>query len=171
MHKRSRAVLVLGAALALAACSKEASKEEAAQVKLPASPAAKAPRSTLADLRWIMGAYRGAGAQGTIQEPFYERYSLANDSALVVESFKDSTFKGTPDSTRYDLRGDSLANIESAATAVSPSSVTFSSRKVPGLAWTWRQDDDSSWTAIIVNTVPNGPPKTRVYRMVKLAPR
>jgi hypothetical protein len=170
MHRRSRSTLFFGAVLALTACGKEPVSEEVAQslVRIPEVPAAKAAKSTLADLGWIIGSFRGTGTQGTIQEPFYERYSLVNDSALIVESFKDSTFKGAPDSTRYDLRGDSLTNIYAAATEVSPSSVTFISRKLPGLAWTWRKENDSAWTAIIVNTVPSGPPKTRVYRMVKL---
>ena len=160
--------IALGLAASLAGCGKEPQQSSAVQRRIPAARAAHSPRTTLTDLHWIIGSFRGAGAWGTVQEPFFERYSLANDSALVVESFKDSAFGGVPDSTRYHLRGDSLTNDEAAATSVSPGSVTFSSRKNSGLAWTWRRDDDSAWTAVIVNSVPNGPPTSRVYRMVRL---
>jgi hypothetical protein len=169
MQKMSGSTLCLGVALSLVACGKESPKADTAQiVVVPPSPAGVASKNALTDLRWIVGAFRGAGGQGTVQAPFFERYSLVGDSTLVVESFKDSTLKGVPDSTRYVLRGDSLTSPEAAATNVSPGSVTFSSRKNRELAWTWRRDDDSTWTAIIVNAVPNAPPKTRVYRMAKI---
>lgn len=173
MHNWSRPIALAGLAVTLGACSTKDAKdakvrgtEASPAMTVPQSPAGHAPRGTLSDLHWIIGSFRGAGAQGMVQAPFFERYSLAGDSALVVETFTDSTFTGVSDSTRYVLRGDSLTNAESAATSVSPGSVTFTSRKVPGLAWTWRRDGEATWTAIIVNAIPNGPPKTRVYQMV-----
>ena len=170
MHNWSRPIALAGLAVALGACGTKDAKERGADaspaVTVPPSAAGHAPRGTLSDLHWIVGSFRGAGAQGTVQAPFYERYSLAGDTALVVETFTDSTFTGVSDSTRYVLRGDSLTSAEAAATNVSPGSVTFASRKVSGLAWTWRRDSEVTWTAIIVNAVPNGPPKTRVYQMV-----
>jgi len=169
MQKLSASTLSLGVALTLIACGKESPKADTAQtVVVPPTAAGAAPRTALTDLRWIVGAFRGAGTQGTVQAPFFERYSLVGDSTLIVESFQDSTLKGAADSTRYVLRGDSLTSADAAATNVSPGSVTFSSRKNRQLAWTWRRDDDSTWTAIIVNAVPNAPPKTRVYRMAKI---
>ena len=168
MQNMSRSILSCGVILTLIACGKDSPKADTAQtVVVPPTAAGAAPRNALTDLRWIVGAFRGEGAQGTTQAPFFERYSLVGDSTLVVESFKDSTLKGVPDSTRYVLRGDSLTSPDAAATNVSPGSVTFSSRKNRALAWTWRRDDDSTWTAIIVNAVPNAPPKTRVYRMAR----
>ena len=173
MRRMSRTILGFGLSLTVFGCGKGAEKdvEKSATpgfIAPPAAPAAHAPRNTLTELRWILGPVRGTGAGGTVQAPFFERYSLLGDSALVVESFKDSTFGGAPDSTRYALRGDSLTSADAAATNVSPTSLTFSSRRNPGLAWTWRRDDDSTWTAIIVNAIPNGPPKTRAYRMVRV---
>ena len=166
MHRVSGAVIAL--VFTVGACGSEPAKEATPRVAVPRARAAHAPRGTLTALRWLMGSWRGAGSAGTVQEPFFERYSLANDSVLVVESFKDSTLRGVADSTRFDLRGDSLVSGEAAATSISPTSLTFSSRSTPGLAWTWRRDDDSSWTAIIVNSNPNGPPRTRVYRMSRI---
>ena len=157
-------------AFALVACGKESAKRlgsGAVKTKVPAARAAYAHRNTLTDVRWILGIWRGVGSAGTVQAPFFERYSLANDSTLFVESFKDSTLAGVPDSTRYDLRGDSLGNNEAAVTSVSLTSLTFSSRRNPGLAWTWRHGDDNAWTAIIVTSLANGPPSTRVYQMAR----
>ncbi|MEO8624950.1 MAG: hypothetical protein ABI625_27950 [bacterium] len=169
MQNVSRSILSLGVVLTLTACGKESPKADTAQtVVVPPTAAGVAPHTALTDLRWIVGSFRGAGAQGTVQAPFFERYSLVGDSTLVVESFKDSTLKGAADSTRYVLHGDSLTSPDAAATNVSPGSVTFSSRKNRDLAWTWRRDDDNTWTAIIVNAVPNAPPKTRVYHMARL---
>jgi hypothetical protein len=168
MHKTPASIVVVGIALALTACGKDSPKTDTAQAVIPPSKSGAAPRTALTDLRWIVGRFRGAGAQGTVQDPFFERYSLTGDTALVVETFKDSTFKVAADSTRYVLRGDSLTSPEAAATNMSPASVTFSSRKNQNLAWTWRHEDDSTWTAIIVNAVPNAPPKTRVYQMKRL---
>ena len=172
MHNWSRSISMVGLAVTLGACgrdaAKEAGKEATPPLSIPPAPAGHAPRGTLSDLHWILGSFRGIGAEGTVQTPFYERYSLAGDSVLVVETFTDATFTGVSDSTRYVLRGDSLTSAESAATNVSPGSLTFTSRKVSGLAWTWRRDGEVTWTAIIVNAVPNGPPKTRVYKMVPL---
>ena len=165
MRTVSGIVAGCGCAFLLAACG----PEKAVQGDpVRAARAATVPRNTLAELHWLTGTWRGAGTAGTVQTPFFERYSLASDSTLVVESFRDSTLADAPDSTRYDLRGDSLASDEAAASRVSPSSLTFSSRRNAGLAWTWRRDDDSTWTAIIVVTSPAGPPRTRMYRMVRL---
>ena len=166
MHRMSRMILGHGASLAAFACGTEAEYDASPDVEVP--PAAHAPRSALTDVRWILGSVRGVGDEGTVQEPFFERYSLVGDSALIVESFKDSTFTGAPDSNRYVLRGDSLTSADAAATSVSPTSLTFNSRGNPGLAWTWRRDNDSSWKAIVVNAVPEGPPNTRSYRMVRV---
>lgn len=53
----------------------------------PASAvAAKISPGALRQMPWLLGTFRGGGADGTVQEPFYERYSLADDSTLVVES-------------------------------------------------------------------------------------
>ena len=170
MQNWSRPISMIGLAVTLGACgtkdAKERGTEASPEMTVSPSPAGHAPRGTLSDLHWILGSFRGVGAEGTVQAPFYERYSLAGDSVLVVETFTDSTFIGVSDSTRYVLRGDSLTSAEAAATTVSPASLTFSSRKMSGLAWTWRRDGEVTWTAIIVNAVPNGPPKTRVYHMV-----
>lgn len=117
---------------------------------------------------WLLGSFRGAGAEGTVQAPFYEKYSLIGDSTLVVEGFADSTWSGKPDSTRYQLRGDSLAGAGSAryvASVVTPDSVVFSPRAGVRNGFTWRRGDDSSWVAVIT-PVPAG--TVRTYRMVRV---
>jgi hypothetical protein len=82
----------------------------------PPPQAAKAPQPArlttrqLAQLRWIVGDWRGSGTNGTVQSPFYERYRFVDDSTLLVESFADSTFGLVTETARWELRGGRLAN-------------------------------------------------------------
>ena len=156
----------------LAACSRASSDRPAdsstGATPIADVPAASAPRTALTAMPWLLGSFRGAGAEGTVQAPFYEKYSLIGDSTLVVEGFADSTWSGKPDSTRYQLRGDSLAGAGSAryvASVVTPDSVVFSPRAGVRNGFTWRRGDDSSWVAVIT-PVPAG--TVRTYRMVRV---
>ena len=105
-----------------------------------------------------------------MQEPFYERYSLADDSTLIVEGFKDSTFSGTIDTTRYELRRDSLSNPGASryvATVVSADSLVFGPLIGVRNGFTWRRGDDSSWVAVIT-PLAGGTAAQRHYRMVRV---
>jgi hypothetical protein len=115
------------------------------------------PSGFLKELPWLLGTFRGTGVEGTKQAPFFERYSLADDSTLIVESFKDSTLTGPIDTTRYEARRDSLSNPGSSryvATAISAKSVTFRTSR-------WREEwvhvakeRRSGWYAVITPMVP-----------------
>ena len=118
---------------------------------------------------WLLGTFRGAGVDGTTQAPFYERYSLADDSTLIVESFKDSTLTGAIDSTRYQVRADSLTNTGAGryiATSISPDSVVFGPLTGVKNGFVWRKGDSASWTAIIVPVAADA--QRRFYRMARL---
>lgn len=175
LRRRSSAGLVVVVTFALlSAC-----KDEQVQSPVPATSesasvvAPKAPRDALMHMRWILGTFRGAGDEGTAQEPFYERYSLADDSTLVVESFKDSSLTGAIDSTRFELRGDSLSNRAGGprwtAGKVSADSVTFVPRERAHNSFTWRRGgDESYWMAVIITPRPDGTLNRRVYRMARI---
>lgn len=140
-------------------------------VGTPASAvAAKISPGALRQMPWLLGTFRGGGADGTVQEPFYERYSLADDSTLVVESFKDSTLTGAIDTTRYEQRRDSLTNPGTSryvAIAISADSVTFGPLAGVKNGFTWRKGDDRAWTAVIIPP-GNSAAKQRTYRMARI---
>lgn len=131
--------------------------------------AAKVPAGALKKVPWLLGTFRGTGMEGTAQKPFYERYRLADDSTLVAESLKDSTLSGTIETTRYELRHDSLTSIGSSryvATIVSPDSIVFAPLGDAKNGFIWRRSDELSWTATIVPR-GNGPRLTYRMQLVK----
>lgn len=82
---RARVMLLL----AVVACGRE--------------PGAQLGRDDVARLRWIEGDWRGVGAAGTEQAPFFERYSFPDDTTLLVETFEDSTWADVSRTQRYTL--------------------------------------------------------------------
>jgi hypothetical protein len=134
------------------------------------SVAARVPPGALRQVPWLLGTFRGRGEGGTVQEPFYERYSLADDSTLIVESFKDSTFSGAIDTSRYEVRRDSLASAGERrylATVVTGDSLVFGPLVGVRNGFTWRRGDDTSWVAVI-SPLGGGAAAQRHYRMVRV---
>jgi hypothetical protein len=169
MYSRIVAILVLS----LVACSGKDRSADTSATAPPTPPpaivAAKVPAGALKQMPWLLGTFRGTGAEGTTQAPFYERYSLADDSTLIVESFKDSTLTGAIDTTRYEARRDSLSNGGTArylATAISADSVTFGPLVGVQNGFTWRNGDAGSWIAVIIPTNANSAKRT--YRMARI---
>ena len=167
--------LVAVFALAFAGCKDKPAdpRDQPPAPEPPATPqtvdAAVVPAGALRQLPWLMGTFRGTGADGTAQEEFFERNSLPNDSTLIVESFENATLTGKIDTTRYELRHDSLTNSGPGryiAIAISPDSVTFGPLSGVNNFFTWRKGDDSTWIAMIFpfgNTAG-----LRVYRMNRI---
>ena len=161
---------------ALAACFLLACKAEQEEQPAPASDApatiaaARVQAGALKQMPWLLGTFRGRGEGTTVQEPFYERYSLADDSTLIVESFKDSTLTGPIDTSRYEARRDSLTNPGTrryVATVISADSIVFGPLVGVRNGFTWRKGDDTSWIAIIT-PLSGGAAAQRYYRMVRL---
>jgi hypothetical protein len=162
--------------LALVACALLACKAKQEEQPAPAPAAATTvaaahvPAGALKQVAWLLGTFRGRGEGTTVQAPFYERYSLADDSTLIVESFPDSTLKGTIDTTRYEVRRDSLSNPGArryVATVITGDSVVFSPLVGVRNGFTWRKGDDTSWVAVIT-PLSGGAAAQRVYRMVRI---
>ncbi len=110
-------------------------------------------------LRWIEGTWRGTG---DAQAPFYERYRLANDSTLVVESFADSTLAAVTETSRFHLRGGALTSVPGAAgdppaggprwyaSALSPDSVCFEPLAAVRNPFVWRRSPSpDEWLAML----------------------
>lgn len=108
---------VAGIIAAIACTSREtgsARDSSAAAAAAPAPPLPTPPRiaANLRALKWITGTWRGSGVG---QAPFYERYRLADDSTLVVESFADSTLRTVSEVTRFALRDSALTSLPGAS--------------------------------------------------------
>ncbi len=132
----------------------------------------RVPPRALTQVRWIEGTWKGTGAEGTTQEPFYERYTLVNDSTLVVESLQDSTLQLVTDTTRYEQHGDSLSNPGRGprwiATFVSPDSIHFEPLSGTKNRFVFRRGDDSSWTAVLDWPPVDSVARHRVYLMMRI---
>jgi hypothetical protein len=167
MHSRTIAVLLAVALLACGSKSDDDQNTPQSEAQL-AVIAARVPAGSLKQLPWLLGTFRGTGAAGIPDEAFFERNSLLDDSTLIVQSFHDSTLTEA-DTTRYELRRDSLTNTGDGryiATAFSPDSVTFGPLAGVNNFFTWHRGDDSSWSAFIF---PFGNPRgVRVYRMTRV---
>ena len=166
----TRLVLPLLACGVLACKAKQEDQPPPAPPAPPAVAAAHVPVGALKQMPWLLGTFRGRGEGTTVQAPFYERYSLADDSTLIVENFPDSTLKGAVDTTRYEARRDSLSNPGASryiATVVTADSVVFGPLVGVRNGFTWRKGDDTSWVAVIT-PLGGGASAQRVYRMVRL---
>ena len=154
---------LLFATLLVTACTGKGDKDSP-------STSARIPANALAQVRWIEGTWKGVGADGTTQDPFYERYTL-RDNTLVVEGMKDSSLQVT-DTTIYQQRGDSLTNPGPGprwiAQSVSSDSILFVPLSGAKNQFVWRRGDDSSWTAILDWPPADSVERHRVYRMTRV---
>jgi hypothetical protein len=140
-------------------------------------PPAPQPKRVSADelkkLRWIEGAWRGAGDD---QAPFFERYRFENETTLAVESFKDQTLGEADDVTRFELRDGVFGNrgegARWVATELDDSSVTFSPVAKARNTFRWQRESADVWRAVLDYPASEGKPaRRRVYRMERLPRR
>ena len=154
--------------VAVAACCIAAARLHAqpAAHAAQAAPAARVTADQFARLRWIEGTWRGTGVD---QPPFYERYRMADDSTIVMESFEDSTLARVTSSARVELRDGRLSNVGEGAVWVAsklgPTHVTFAPVEGARNTFTWRRVSADAWTATL--SWPGQPQgqRERVYRM------
>ena len=172
--RASRAVL-----FALALATAAPAVVGAQPPRTPRAPtAARLSVRDLARLRWIVGDWRGMGADGTSQAPFFERYRFADDSTLLVESFADSTWRTVTETARWELRGGRLAN---AGTGAQWMAVRLDARAVDfapvararnSFRWARVNGDKAAraaeWRATISWSDAAGAPQQRVYRMERV---
>jgi hypothetical protein len=163
--RRSAATPVLAlAACALAACPPPL---------YPPPAAPQAGRITVADfrkLRWIEGSWRGSGVG---QAPFYERYRFVDDSTLVVDAFPDSTLATVSESTRFELRGGTLANASATtrwvASRLDDRAVDFVPVVGVRNTFTWRFESPDRWTALLHWPASDTrPARDATYHMVRI---
>ena len=167
---RPAGVVRIWLAIAGLACADEPAEQAAPAPAASTVVAARVQTGALKQMPWLLGTFRGTGEGTTVQAPFHERYSLADDSTLIVESFRDSTLSGAIDTSRYELRRDSLSSVGERryiATYIGADSVVFGPLVDVRNGFTWRKGDDTSWVAVIT-PLGGGPSTQRTYRMVRL---
>lgn len=165
-----------------AACAQQhqsqspAGANAAAQQQPDAQPSptpARISASDLTKLRWIEGAWRGTG---DVEKPFFERYRLDGDSALVVEGFDDETLAKVSDVTRFELKdgefGGGGEGSRWAASELTDDAVTFVPVKGARNTFRWQKESDGVWKAILDWPAADGKPaRRRVYKMERWPPQ
>ncbi|HEV7891917.1 MAG TPA: hypothetical protein VGP08_14835 [Pyrinomonadaceae bacterium] len=144
----------------------------AACAQQPPTPA-RINASDLSKLRWIEGSWRGTG---DVEKPFFERYRLDGDAALVVEGFKDETLAKVSDSTRFELKdgefGGGSEGSRWAASELTDDAVTFVPIKGARNTFRWQKESDGTWKAVLDWPAADGKPaRRRVYRMERWPPQ
>lgn len=149
------AVLVITAG---AACTKsEAQKAQpgtAANVAqtTPAPQATPSKSITAADiakLKWIEGTWRGMDGE----KPFFERYRIENDTAMVVETLTDATLAKVEDTSRFELKdgefGNTVGDRRSAASSITADSVQFVPAVGGGNNFRFERQAGGTWRAVL----------------------
>ena len=134
---------------------------------------ARISASDLSKLRWIEGSWRGTG---DVEKPFFERYRLEGDSALVVEGFEDETLAKVSDTTRFELKdgefGGGGEGAHWAASELTDDAVTFVPIKGARNTFRWQKESDGTWKAVLDWPAADGKPaRRRVYKMERWPPQ
>ncbi len=162
MIERCRVCLLL----VLLACAGESAP-------VPAGPpAATVSVANLSALRWIQGSWRAERTLGG-QTLFFERYTFADESTLVVESYADSAMRVAPETTAFELRGARLtsrgAGPKFTAETITPTSVTFMPLEGAVNHFTWEYYSPNEWIARLSAPAMDGEPaRNRRYHMRRM---
>jgi len=173
MSSRSPKILaILVLFVASTACSitdaKKTSNQGAAQATPVAPVATPAKNLTEADvsrLKWIEGTWRGMDGE----KPFFERYRIENDTALVVESFADETLTKIEDTSRFELQdgefGKTDGDRRSAASVITSDMIQF----VPvgaGNSFRFERQPGGTWRAVLDWAAKDTKPaRQKIYQM------
>ncbi|MBK9176805.1 MAG: hypothetical protein IPM46_10830 [Flavobacteriales bacterium] len=129
--------------------------------------AATVTREQFQEIQWIVGKWRGAEAGGA---PFFESYSMLDDSTLGVASFSDSAFTnlaGIP--SVISLRGGQVTNGSAIATEWDATSVRFDPDNAASNSYAWRKETADQWTARLFWKDKQGEARERIYFMTRIA--
>ena len=132
-------------------------------------PPATVSVAELSALHWIQGSWRAERSVGG-QTLFFERYTFADESTLVVESYADSAMRAAPETTTFELRGARLTSRGAGPTftaeKITPTSVTFMPLAGAINHFTWEYYSPTEWIARLRAPAAGGEPaRTRLYHM------
>ncbi len=155
-----------GAALALlAACSTPAPRSAPEQ-----SRSSAAAPLTLADVRWVLGTWRGTGGGGN---PFFEEYRVRDDSTFSITYFTDSTRTATQRVTgTVEERAGRIYHTYGRSRWVvaegTPTSLLFHPVEQADNRFRWSYVSPTQWTATLMNPDSTGREVTHTYTLDRL---
>jgi hypothetical protein len=141
---------------------------EAGQSSSPAAmPATNFTTADFKKVRWIEGTWRGTGVG---QGPFYERYKFENETTLAVETLEGEKLDQVSDVTRFTLKDGRITGGGEgsvyAASAIDNNSITFDPIVKARNSFTWKRENENSWTAILAwSATDKKPAGQRTYQM------
>lgn len=141
----------------------------AADTAAAAPPSAPAVAVDPADIAWLEGTWRGTMPDGT---PFYERYTLVDDSTYAIHAFADSTLADPRDIGQVAVRGGVVHRVEAsgARVAAMPGDDGALLFGTTARGFTWAPRPDGAWTATIHSARGPSPEGDVVYVMEPFAP-
>ena len=128
-------------------------------------------KTDFASLRWLAGRWRGLLPDG---KPFFEAYSVVNDSTIHQAAFSDSTFKTQTDSSMIGLRGGLVVHQGQGSSWVASHLdsrvVRFDLVKAPANYFSWSRRGADAWEAQLFNVDGRGQQQRVVYQMQRVKP-
>jgi len=175
MHVRNCAFLVgISIALVISGCSRDTGElgNSTPPLVAQATPSKQFTSADVAKLKWIEGSWRGLDGD----KPFYERYRIENDTAMVVETLKeDGSLDGEPD--RFELKNGEFGSGEgdrrSAASEITADYIQF----VPavfgkGNSFRFHRQTDGTWHALLEwPASADKPARQKIYVMQPWQPK
>jgi len=168
MITRSSIVLIITVLFVIvAACSySEGQRTKVEGTKPIATPSKSFTPADAAKLKWIEGTWRGMDGD----KPFFESYRI-EETAMVVEGFKDETLKEVTDTDRFELKdgefGKGEGDKRSAASEITADYVQF----VPAVAgkgnhFRFHRQADGTWHALLEwPATADKPARQKIYKM------
>jgi hypothetical protein len=130
------------------------------RTRMPASGAAPTPAQvSVADFKrfhWIIGRWSGSGTGRLAQtRPFFEEYTLRDDSTIVMKSYGDVSFAGTVNETHeLSVRDGVMRSGTSIATLFAGDSVQFMSARGGGRPYVFARRTPDRWEAVFGGAEP-----------------
>ena len=122
-------------------------------------------------LRWLEGRWVGRMED---DKRFYEQYRFADDSTIVMHSFRDSTFAQATDSSRITLRGSTVASEAATARWVAERLDTLGVEFAPDRGATnyfsWSKESPNAWTATLRWIDRDGHVRRVAYALQRMSP-
>lgn len=109
-------------------------------------------------------------------KPFFERYRIENDTAMIVETLTDETLSKVEDTSRFELKdgefGHTQGDRRSAASWISADAVQFVPAAGGGNNFRFERQTDGTWRAVLEwPATASKPAGQKIYKMEPWPPR
>ena len=158
---RGRSILLVPALAAVVALPAGAQRAAGRPAGAPPGTPARVTPAEFRALHWIQGSWRGRMPDGRY---FYERYTVADDSTIVVQMLADSTFVRVTGTDSIVHRAGAVRYDGSVAMRLDDTGVSFGRADAPGQGFAFTRAG-RGWTAVIRSTGGDGRPRFVTYQM------